>query len=156
MDPEPPGPRPGAIGYFVSVTSGNVMDVAGWSLNSNGTAVIAWHRKDADTANQHWAVQAATEHLVELCPQSAPAKALDRLRLPARYRLPDRTVQWDRHGRTTQRWCFLQTTDDEFRIVDATGQSCVSYVGHGEQLQVVPVALVDRNQLWRFVASPPR
>lgn len=143
-------PRDGEVGYFVSLLGGDVLDVAKWGMYLNAGAIIAWHRKSTDVLNQRWSVRALADGAFQISPLSAPGKALDQLRAPARYQIPDVAVQWDQHGRRSQWWSFAPTGTGTFAIVNVDSDARVTYQGHAKQVLVVRRIDGDPAQQWRF------
>lgn len=143
-------PRDGQTGYFVSVASGEVMDVERWLVDRNGAPVQVWHRKSTDVLNQQWRVRQLAEGVFAISPLSGPGKDLGQRQWPARYDIPDSTVQWESRGRVSQQWSMVAAGDGAFEIVNASSGGSISFAGHGRVLLVKARAPGDQTRLWRF------
>ena len=143
-------PRDGETGYFVSGWSGEVMDVERWQVDQDGAPVQVWHRKGSDVLNQQWLVRELTERAFAISPRSGLGKALEQLKWPARYEIPDTTVQWESHGRASQLWSVLAMSDGTFEIVNYGSGASISCEGHGKPLLVKARVPGDPTRLWRF------
>lgn len=148
--PEHGLPRDGETGYFMSARSGEVMDVERWVADQDGAPVQVWHRKSTDVLNQQWLVRELSERVFAISPRSALGKALEQLKWPARYEIPDTTVQWERHGRPSQLWFIVAMGQGTFEIVNHGSGASVSCEGHNKPLLVKPRVPGDSSRLWRF------
>lgn len=148
--PEYGYPQHGDMGYFISAGIGEVMDVERWVMDHDGAPVQVWHRKTTDVVNQLWLVREPTERLFVISPRSAPSKALEQLKWPARYEIPDATVQWEHHSRPSQLWSVLAIGEGTFEIVNHGSGASISCEGHGKPLLVKARVPGDPTRLWRF------
>jgi hypothetical protein len=144
-------PTDGAIGCFISAASGEVIDVAGWAMQENGTPIICWHRKSADKLNQQWLTQSAGENgSFLLSPLSWPNGAVDVLHTPPRYRMPDTAIQWEKLGQSSQLWQFADRGADGLCIVNQRSKGLLTYNGKGKPLLVKAYNPSDNCQVWYF------
>jgi hypothetical protein len=143
-------PRDGEIGYFISAVNGEVMDVERWAADHDGAPVQVWHRKSTDVLNQQWLVRELTQGAFAISPRSGLGKALEQLKWPTRYEIPDTAVQWERHGRPSQLWSILGMGDGTFEIVNQGSGGSVSCAGHNKPLLVKARVPGDPSRLWRF------
>ena len=146
-------PRDGQLGYFVSAAGGEVMDVERWAVDRNGAPVQVWHRKSTDVLNQQWRVRELADRVFAISPRSGPGKDLEQLKWPARYGIPDSTVQWESHGRASQLWSLVAASDATFEIVNQGSGGSISFEGHGKPLLVRARVAGDQARLWRFAPA---
>jgi hypothetical protein len=143
-------PGDGQTGYFVSVASGEVLDVERWLVDRNGAPVQVWHRKSTDVLNQQWRVRELAGRVFAISPLSGPGKDLEQQKWPARYGIPDSTVQWESQGRSSQLWSMVAAGDGTFEIVNQGSGDSIGFAGHGKALLVRPRVAGDPARLWRF------
>lgn len=143
-------PRDGETGYFISAVGGEVMDVERWAVDLDGAPVQVWHRKSTDVLNQRWQVRELAEQVFAISPLSGPGKALEQLQWPARYGIPDGTVQWESRDRASQLWTVAAADDATFEIVNHGSGGSISCEGHGKPLLVKARVPGDPSRRWRF------